>query len=205
MAFEAYYDYQRVDQVAQRLRRQTLPLVLVPLLLLQLVQIPIVVSLARRIRRHENERARLLERALSASDRERVRFAADLHDGPIQDLAGVSYALGAVAGGVSERHVPLMARVQEALQRSIESLRSLMTDLYPPDLGSGTLAATISTLADQLRATGVEVSEQLTPVGPVAEETVDALYRVAGRRWEDQHRPPRMQTPPQRRVRGPHE
>ena len=40
MAFEAYYDYGRVNQVADQLLRQTLPLVLVPLLLLQLIQIP---------------------------------------------------------------------------------------------------------------------------------------------------------------------
>jgi signal transduction histidine kinase len=179
LVFEAYYNYERVDQVAQRLLQQTLPLVLVPLLILQLVQIPIALSLARRIKRHENERSRLLERALSVSDRERVRFAADLHDGPIQDLAGISYALGAVAPTVVERHAPLMARVQDALARSIESLRGLMTDLYPPDLRSGNLDQTIVTLADQVREAGTQVELDLGEVPTLSEEGVATLYRVA--------------------------
>ena len=179
MVLEAYYDYDRVDRLAQRLLRQTLPLVLVPLLVLQLVQVPIAISLARRVKRHENERARLLERALSVSDRERVRFAADLHDGPIQDLAGISYALGAVAPTVIERHAPLMARVQDALQRSIASLRGLMTDLYPPDLRSGNLDQAITTLAERLREEGLEVELQLADVPTLGEEGTAALYRVA--------------------------
>jgi two-component system NarL family sensor kinase len=179
MAFEAYYDYHSVDQVAQRLLRQTLPLVVVPLLLLQLIQIPAALSLARRLKRHEDERARLLERALSASDRERVRFSADLHDGPIQDLAGISYALGAVAPTVPGQHASLMARVQEGLQRSIQSLRGLMTDLYPPDLASGTLDEALLTATSELQTEGIEVTLDLAPVGKLSPDTVAALYRVA--------------------------
>jgi len=179
LVFEAYSNYERVDQVAQLLLQQTLPLVLIPLLILQLVQIPIAISLARRIKRHENERSRLLERALSVSDRERVRFAADLHDGPIQDLAGISYALGAVAPTVVERHAPLMARVQDAVQRSIESLRGLMTDLYPPDLRSGNLDQTLTTLADRLRDDGLEVVLDVHKVPRLSEEGALTLYWVA--------------------------
>jgi two-component system NarL family sensor kinase len=178
MVFEAYYNYETVNRLADLLLRQTLPLVLIPLVLLQLIQIPVAVSLARRLKRHENERSRLLERALTVSDRERVRFAADLHDGPIQDIAGISYALGAVAPTVAERHAPLMARVQDALQRSIQSLRGLMTDLYPPDLRSGNLDQTIVTLADQLRTEGTEVELDLRELPTLGEETISTLYRV---------------------------
>jgi two-component system NarL family sensor kinase len=178
MAFEAYYDYQRVEEVADGLLRQILPLVLVPLLVLQAIQIPLAVSLARRLKRHEKDRARLLERALTVSDRERVRFAADLHDGPIQDLAGISYALGAVAPTVDPRHAPLMTRVQDALQRSIQGLRTLMTDLYPPDLRDGNLTEAVTTLAEQARAEGLDVELQLAELPPLGEERVAALYRV---------------------------
>jgi signal transduction histidine kinase len=179
LVFEAYFDYKPVDQLAQRLLQQTLPLVLIPLLVLQLVQIPIAISLARRVKRHESDRSRLLERALSVSDRERVRFAADLHDGPIQDLAGISYALGAVAPTVVERHASLMARVQDALQNSIESLRGLMTDLYPPDLGSGNLGQSIAPLTNRLRTEGVDVQLDMAQVPGLSEEGAAALYRVA--------------------------
>ena len=178
LAFEAYYNYERVDEVADQLLKQTLPLVLVPLLLLQLIQIPAAASLARRLKRHEVERARLLERALSASERERVRFAADLHDGPIQDLAGIGYALGAVAPGLPERQAPLMGRVQDALQRAIESLRTLMTDLYPPDLRSGSLSETLPALTESLRADGVEVRLDIAALPSLGEETKATIYRV---------------------------
>jgi signal transduction histidine kinase len=179
MVFEAYYGYDPVDRLAHRLLIQILPLVLIPLLILQLVQVPIAISLARRVKRHESDRSRLLERALSVSDRERVRFAADLHDGPIQDLAGIGYALGAVAPTVVDRHAPLMARVQDALQRSIESLRGLMTDLYPPDLRSGNLGQCIAPLTNRLRSEGVDVQLDLADVPTLSEEEAAALYRVA--------------------------
>jgi two-component system, NarL family, sensor kinase len=179
MVFEAYFGYDPVDRLAHRLLTQVLPLVLIPLLILQLVQVPVVISLARRVKRHESDRTKLLERALSASDRERVRFAADLHDGPIQDLAGISYALGAVAPTVVERHAPLMARIQDAIQRSIESLRGLMTDLYPPDLGSANLGQSITPLANRLRDEGIELQLDLPEVPGLDEDGAAALYRVA--------------------------
>ena len=178
MAFEAYYNYERVEQVADGLLRQTLPIVLGPLLILQAIQIPVALSLARRLKRHEHDRSRLLERALSASDQERVRFAADLHDGPIQDLAGISYAMGAIAPTVAQQHAPLMARVQDALQRSIQSLRGLMTDLYPPNLRDGSLAEAIHGLADQVRAENLDVQLSLAEVPPMGEESLSTLYRV---------------------------
>ncbi len=179
MAFEAYYDYSRVDELSDRLVRQILPLVLVPLLILQAIQIPVAVSLARRLKRHENDRSRLLERALSSSDAERVRFAADLHDGPIQDLAGIGYALGAVAPSVDPRHAPLIARVQEALQRSVQSLRTLMTDLYPPDLQDGNLTEAIGALTAPARTAGMEVDLQLDEVTGLSKDQVTTLYRVS--------------------------
>jgi signal transduction histidine kinase len=178
LVFEAYYDYQRVETLARQLMMQTIPLVIAPLLLLQLLQIPASLSLARRLRRHEQERTRLLERGLATADQERARFAADLHDGPIQDLAGIGYVLGAVAPTVPEGQAPLMLRVQEALQRAIESLRSLMTDLYPPDLQSRTLTRIIADLAEPLRADRVDVDLQAAELPTLSTESVAALYRV---------------------------
>jgi two-component system NarL family sensor kinase len=157
---------------------QTIPLVIAPLLLLQLLQIPASLSLARRLRRHEQERTRLLERGLATADQERARFAADLHDGPIQDLAGIGYVLGAVAPTVPEGQAPLMLRVQEALQRAIESLRSLMTDLYPPDLQTRTLTRIIADLAEPLRADGLDVDLRAAELPTLSTESVAALYRV---------------------------
>ncbi len=179
LAFEAYYDYARVDEIANTLMWELIPLVLVPLIVLQLIQVPIAASLARRVRRHDEERADLLERSLSVSERERIRVAADLHDGPIQDLAGISYALGALSPLIPEQNRGLMDGVQSTVQHSIESLRRLMVDLYPPDMTSEHLPETIAGLADTLRAQDVAVDLRLEPLPEMDKDLVTALYRVA--------------------------
>ena len=180
LAFEAYYDYQPVHDITNELLRRFLPLVLVPLILLQLIQLPAALSLANRLRRNEDQRAQLFTHALEVSDRERARFAADLHDGPIQDLAGVGYALGAVAPAVPAGQRPMMERIQQAVQRSVESLRSLMTDLYPPDLHSGTLAGAIEGLVQPLREAGIQVDLDLSELpGDLDRESAVTLYRVS--------------------------
>jgi len=179
MAFEAYYDYARVDETANSLLWQLIPLVLVPLVVLMAIQIPIATSMAKRVRRHDVERSELAERGLAASERERVRIAADLHDGPIQDLAGMGYALGAVAETVPERNQALMAKLQVTVQRSIESLRKLMVDLYPPDLSVGQLPQSLSTLAAPLRKKGMHVEMHVGRLPAMNTDVVTTVYRVA--------------------------
>jgi signal transduction histidine kinase len=178
MVFETYFNYRPVDDLAGRLLRQILPLVLIPLVLLQLIQIPVGLSLARRLRRSENERIRLLQRDLSASDQERVRFATDLHDGPIQELAGGSYALGAVAATAGDGQLPLVSRVQDVMQQSIHNLRGLMTDLDRPDLRSGRLDQAIAALAEKVRAEGIDVELELAELPNLSHEAMATLYRV---------------------------
>lgn len=178
-AFEAYYDYARVDDAADSLLWQLVPLVLIPLLLLQLIQSPIPVSLARRVRGHEEERSTLLERTLAVSDKERARVAADLHDGPIQDLAGVTYALDAVSLTVKAEHRPLMRDVQDTVTHAVRSLRKLMIDLYPPDLSADQLPATISNLAGPLRDRDIDVQIDVGQLPDLDSDTVTTLYRVA--------------------------
>ena len=181
LAFEAYYDYRRVTEIANSILTQMLPVVLIPLLVLQLIQVPIALSLARRLRTHEVDRAAMLERTLTGLERERIKIAADLHDGPIQDLAGIGYALGAVEPGVATAQRPLMRDVVTSLHRAIESLRRMMVDLYPPDLSTAQLPNTIAALTVPLREVDVEVEVEIpeAPLPPLDPDTVTALYRVA--------------------------
>lgn len=179
LAFEAYYNYSPVDEVANSLLWQLIPLVLVPLVVLQLIQVPVTSSMARRVRGHEAERATLLERTLSVSERERVRFAADLHDGPVQNLAGVGYALDSVASSMPEQYRVLMHRVQDTVHEVIQSLRKLMIDLYPPDLSASQLAAIIATLTAPLSDRGIAVTITVAPLPELNGDLVTALYRVA--------------------------
>ena len=134
VAFEAYYDYPRAAADADRLFRQFLPLVLA-LLLLLIIQLP-VAALVRQVRRHRAERRGLADAPFAGTGKDRIQVAANLHDGPIQDIAGVGYALGAVALSVPEQGQPMMRQAQQSLQRAQQSLRRLMVDLYPLDLSS---------------------------------------------------------------------
>jgi signal transduction histidine kinase len=147
---------------------------------LQFIQVPIAGSLARRVRRHEAEQSRLLELTVSVSERERIRIAADLHDGPIQNLAGAGYALESIEPSVPEKQAPLMRAIQDTVRRAIESLRWLMVDLYPPDLSASQLPGTIARLAEPLREGGIDVRMTAGPLpDELAEDVLTTLYRVA--------------------------
>ena len=57
----------------------------------------LAIRMARRISDELRTREGLLRSAMDASELERRRIAADLHDGTVQQLAGVSYALAGMA------------------------------------------------------------------------------------------------------------
>ena len=143
------------------------------------MQIPLVVSLARRLSRHEAERTQLVVSNLVASDRERREIAADVHDGPVQELAGVSYALSALRPSVPEEQRVMVDRVVLAVRSAVASLRRLMVQIYPPDLSGPGLGAALEDLAGPLRERGmtVHVHEGSRPV--MSPSAASVLYRTA--------------------------
>jgi signal transduction histidine kinase len=179
LAFEVYLSYEGIEREARLLRWQIIPMALGALVALQVVQIPIATSLARRVRRHEAERAELMERALTDSDRERRAVAADLHDGPVQDLAGVSYSLSALRMSVSTAQQATVDRLVDAVRHAVGSLRRLMVDIYPPDLSGPGLGLAVGGLAEPLQARGITVSVDTGPLPGLSPETAAAVYRTA--------------------------
>ena len=137
-----YEDYERSSTISASSRRQwmgLLPALLGALLVLYLIQVPLAYSLARRLRARQREREELLRRAIDASDLERRRIAADLHDSAVQRLAGVSLSLAASAGGngaagadASMRRT--IADAASETRETIRELRTLLVDIYPPTL-----------------------------------------------------------------------
>ncbi|HZH20061.1 MAG TPA: ATP-binding protein [Geodermatophilus sp.] len=179
LAFEAYFSYDGIDRQAARLRGEIIPMAIGALVVLQLVQVPIATSLARRVRRQEAERTALVQRNVEASDRERRAIAADVHDGPVQDLAGVSYALSALRSSLPEERQPTVDRLVGAVRHAVQSLRRLMVDIYPPDLSGPGLGVAIADSAEPLRAAGVEVLMDAAPLPDTAPEVTAVLYRTA--------------------------
>ena len=178
--------YQRASTVASTGRRIWIPfaaLLLVSLFLLWLVQVPLAWRLARSLRRSQADREQLLERALEASDDERRRIAADLHDGVVQDLAGISYSLSAAAEQADERpaaETRSAVRDAAAATRGVmRRLRSVLVEIHPPNLRASGLAAALEDVVAPLAADGVEAS--LAVAGePLPEDVERLFYRAAG-------------------------
>lgn len=179
LVLEIYYDYDVIDRQASRLRGEILPMALGGLVLLQAVQFPIAASLARRVRRNDAERAALADAALESSERERRAIAADLHDGPVQDLAGVSYALTALRNSVPDERRAMVDRLAGVVRTAVASLRRVMLDVYPPDLSADGLPRALDDLALPLQEQGLGVDVQTGPLPPLGPQQAAVLYRTA--------------------------
>ncbi len=121
--------------------------------MLQLIQLPLAWSLARRVAQAHRDREALLRRALDASDLERRRIAADLHDGTVQDLVAASYALTSAR----ERLEPggngasaALERADETTRGAVRQLRSLLVEIYPARLKEAGLASALRDLDAQV-------------------------------------------------------
>ncbi len=180
--FELYQRFSSITASGNRLFRAFFFPMIATMVLLELAQIPLAVSLARQLRRNQREREALLQRAIDASEVERRRIARDLHDGPVQDLAGVSYTL---SSAISEaQHVdPELAGALEQTSRqtraSIRALRTLLVDIYPPRLHSEGVVAAVSDSLSALSAAGVEVVLEAEPQLRLAPKIEAVVFRVA--------------------------
>lgn len=178
LLYEAYFRYDAVVEAGWDAWRAFAPWSVGALLVLELVQIPLAVALARRLQRRDRQRERLLRHAVDASTAERRRIAQDLHDGVVQELTGITYGLDAsrMAGTASAAGA---AEAAGRLRESIGSLRTLLVDIYPPNLAEEGLGSALGELAAGLRRRGPEVVVGLEEVDEVGPGEAALLYRAA--------------------------
>lgn len=161
LLFEVYGDYTPVAQRASDLWRGFAGLLTSAILLLLVLMTPVLWQLLSRLRAAQQQREALLQQAVDASDQERRRIASDLHDGPVQDLAGSALAVaGAAELARASGRSAVADTVDDAarmVRSSIASLRSLLVDIYPPRLADAGLAAALADLARPLAARGIAV------------------------------------------------
>jgi len=136
--FEAYFGTDGVDKQQRAIATTVFSVAAGVLVLFAAAVLPLGVSLARRVERGRQERLRLTRHALSASDAERRLIAQELHDGVIQDLAGVAYLVPelrkrAVKGRANATDAGTFDKITEILERDVASLRSMLVQIYPPD------------------------------------------------------------------------
>jgi signal transduction histidine kinase len=182
LLFEAYHRYEIVTSNATRLWRSFAPIAIGALVMLQVVQIPLAFSLARRLRQRQEEREGLLRRALEASDRERRQIASDLHDGVVQDLAGVAFALSAAARRDIDPQTDhrLIETSADTVRAGIRALRSLVVDIYPPDFDEVSLESALHDLAVRMGERDIDLRVDAHGLGPdLPNGVARLLYRVA--------------------------
>jgi two-component system, NarL family, sensor kinase len=178
--FEIYQRFGSVSASAADLLRRLAPPLLLGLLVLLLFQLPLVARLARRLQRGHDERERLLSNAIDASTRERRRIASDLHDGVVQDLAGVAFGLAPVAEAANRRgDAHEAAALKDAISRlraGVREMRTLLVAIHPPSLESTGLEAALHDLLSPLQAEGIATELQVEDGRPGPDALV---YRVA--------------------------
>lgn len=180
LLFETYERYSSIAASGRRLWLAFAPAILGTLALLWLVQLPLAWRGARRLREHQIQRERLLQRAIESSEVERRRIAQDLHDSAVQDLAGVSYSLNAAARDVGNPETEAILRDAAAgTRRTIRELRSLLVDIYPPDLHRTGLGPALRDLVAPLSARGIDASVQAPDTLALRPELETLLYRCA--------------------------
>lgn len=188
---ETYFGVERLHADEAALIRRIVPVVLIALLVLGLLLVPLAYSLASRVARYERERQAMIRLAVEASSAERRRVAGELHDGVIQDLAGVGYALTALdaqiaglANGTSGSSPPIGAlratlrTAQRLVHDDVLALRELTGMQYAADSGAADPAAALRVIVDGIRDEGMQVEMVIgeLPSMPAAHRA--ALIRV---------------------------
>jgi signal transduction histidine kinase len=160
LLFEAYLRFDSIAASGRELWQAFLPVLAVALVAVTLLQIPLAYRLARRVHEGQRDRERLLQRAIDSSNVERRRIAGDLHDGPVQQLAGLSMSLAAKADTLASADPGAATVLRDAASRTrqgVRSLRSALMGIYPPTLERAGLVAALSDLAAPLTQYGLEV------------------------------------------------
>jgi signal transduction histidine kinase len=183
LMFESYQRYSSIAASGRKVWVAFAPAIALTLALLWIVQLPLAWRLARRLREGQLQRLLLLQRAIDASELERRRIGRDLHDGAVQDLAGVSYSLTAAADTITrsspDETAAAMRDAAAGTRRTIKQLRTLLVDIYPPDLHRTGIEAALKDLVAPLAPRGVDAAVDVPDGTRLAPALETLFYRCA--------------------------
>ena len=183
LLFEIYQRFGSVTAEARRLLEALAPPILGAIGLILLIQIPLFWSLMRRLQLSHEQREGLLANAVTSSRRERRRVASYLHDGPVQELAGLAFSLAPIADGAESRgaraDAAVVQNVIDRLRGTVRDLRALLVDLHPPALATAGLDAALRDLVSPLSARGTNVELRIEGDEILDPDTQALVYRVA--------------------------
>jgi signal transduction histidine kinase len=177
--FESYTSPARIDRDRVEVLRRLIPLGFGILVVFEAAVLALAYFLARNMDRALRHRDEIIGRAVSSWQLERRRVAQDLHDGVIQNLAAVSYALPSVVDRLPESAAEARKtgdRLGVLLRENLVALRGMVTDLVPADLSGEGLREAITALFE--RVPGVEIELELDGDLELEAEVGALVYRV---------------------------
>src|SRR3712207_5860949 len=150
------------------------------------MQLPLASRMLTQLRAAARERELLQARALDASTEERRRIAGSLHDGIVQDVSAASLLVAGAADRLRDRDRTAAAdtdaddltQAAQALRDSAGSLRSLLVEIYPPNLERAGLASALEDLAARLRPRAIDVRLDLPERLHLPLATATVLFRT---------------------------
>jgi signal transduction histidine kinase len=126
----------------------------------------------------------MLRRSIESAELERGRWARELHDETLQELAGLKLALGAVrrADGDAARGAALAAAAGR-IDFAIQALRRIIADLRPAALDDLGLEPALETLVERVRASAphevrIDLVCELAGGARLRPQVEDVIYRV---------------------------
>ncbi|QQD76814.1 hypothetical protein I8920_03360 [Curtobacterium sp. YC1] len=168
LLFEAYQPYDDVLARATDLRRSFATLAFGTVAVVLALLVPLLLWLLLRIRSGQRLRERLLGRALDAESAERRRMAAELHDGPVQDVAGLALSLGAA---------PATRDAAAVLRGAVSSLRTSMSAIRPAAPTRDGLGPALDDACARARAVGLTTDVDVPPVVDASSAALLAVVR----------------------------
>jgi signal transduction histidine kinase len=192
---EAYHPAGSIDAGSHRIWRTFLPLLVALLVALAAAQLPLAWWHTRRARADARERARLARESETALQIERGRIATELHDGVVQDLAGVAFALQAAAGGLPAASPDgdlrrVLNRSADVCRGSMTRLRELLVDLRAPEERVQDIEAALEALSLPLRRRGVTVLIDVQLGRALPHGVAEMVHRAAREALRDAGRRP---------------
>jgi signal transduction histidine kinase len=128
----------------------------------------------------ESELVEVQRALIEARETDQLKLAQTLHNGPVQELYGLSFLLRALSDDCSPNVRLKIEEFQTGLQNVVHQLMDVCGDLRPPTLGPFGLAKTILSHIETFQALHPElhIGVELTPDGNLPENIRIALFRI---------------------------
>jgi PAS domain S-box-containing protein len=127
----------------------------------------------------DDQRGELLDRLKNAREEEDTRIAGDIHDDILQRVLAIAMRMGKLAPSLPELHHRLdVATLRAELLSLVGRLRTLVFEVYPPELRDGRLGAALTRMLTRVvDDTGLKL-EGSVEIGELPQEVANTCYRV---------------------------